>query len=147
MALAYMLLTSFFTVSYVMFSLTAISTKMKVLLTLVSVTFHVPISGFGNGAGVGGTAVVVLVVVVGSFVVVLVGVVDVVVVLVLVVLVLAVVVVMGVMVVTLVVGDGGGPTVVEFGSGGCGGIDSSLPVHAQQRHNLKISQNWHIPVK
>ena len=140
----HILLTSFFTVSYVMFSCTAISAKMKVLLTMVSVTFHVPISGFGNGAGVGGTAVVVPVVVVdvGSFVVGVVGVVKAVV-LALVVVLLAVVVVVGVVVVLALVVVVGGPTVVvvEFGGGGCGGSSSPLPVHVQQRHNLKICQN------
>jgi len=128
-----------------MFSWTAISAKMKVLLTLVSVTFHVPISGFGNGAGVGGTAVVVLAVVVdvGSFVV---GIVEGVV-LALVVVVLAVVVVMGVdvvpavVVVAFVVVGGLTVVVVELGSGGgCGGSATSSPVHVQQRHNLKICQ-------
>jgi hypothetical protein len=106
-----------------MFSWTAISAKIKVLLTLVSVTFHMPISGFGNGAGVGGTAVVVLVVVVdvGSFVV---GVVE------------AVVLALVVVVLAPVVVEDGGPAVVtvEFDGGGCGCTDT-LPVHVQQRHN------------
>jgi hypothetical protein len=101
------------------------------LLTVFSVTFHKPISGFGTGAG--GTVVVVPVVVVdvGSFVVGVVGVV--------VGVVGVVVVVLGVMVVGVVVG-GGEDVLVEFGGGGCGGA-VSLPVPVQQRHNLKICQN------